>query len=207
MAVSQTQDPFKQNKADLQPRDLSGKFSKLDPPLVSFSVTNPLTYIRKWWKAVMDGEGIDIRLKIHPFTAVAIVLAVGGVSFGLGRASLWGQVTKYVPMLATPSPVPSPSPSTWREAAFAGTLQVQSKRYFLLTSESQALLLELPADVDPSKWIGKRILASGMFDASLMVLKVKEASDLELVTEVKSLPTAVPTPTPEATPTPLPPNP
>lgn len=189
-------DPFKKNQADLQARDLSGKFSKLDPPLVSFSVTNPITYIRKWWKAVMDGEGVDIRLKIHPLTAIAIILAVGGVSFGIGRVSILGQVAKYIPILATPEPTISPTANPWRQAAFAGTLQKQGEKFYLLGDGAQAIALDVPANVSLEKFVGRQILASGLYDPGALILRVVEASDLELITGSQPLPTSQPTPSP-----------
>ncbi len=200
--MAQIQDPFKKQQADLQARDLSGKFSKLDPPLVSFSLTNPMTYIRKWWKAVMDGEGVDIRLKIHPLTAIAIILAVGGVSFGIGRVSILSQVAKYIPILATPVPTIEPTPNPWREAAFAGLLQQQGDRFYLIGDLSQAFLLEVPDNVNLSKYVGRKILASGSFNSTNQILRVSIASDLELITGNQPIPTLVPTPTPTTLPTP-----
>lgn len=197
---SETADPFKKNQADLQARDLSGKFSKLDPPLVSFSLTNPLTYIRKWWKAVMAGEGVDIRLKIHPLTAVAIVLAVGGVSFGIGRVGLVSKLTKYIPFLATPSPEPQPTPNPWRQAAFTGSLQKQGDRFYLLgTNSSQAITLDIPNNVNLAGLVGRAVLAAGLYDANTMVLRVAEASDLELITGSQPIPTITPSVSPMPT--------
>ncbi len=195
-------DPFKKNQADLQPRDINGKFSKLDPPLVSFSVTNPLTYIRKWWKAVMDGEGVDIRLKIHPLTAIAIILAVGGVGFGIGRVTILNQVAKYFPLLATPVPTTNPTPNPWRQAAFAGVLQKQGEKFYLIGEGTQAIVLDVPGSVNLDKFLGKKILASGLYDPSSMLLRVAVASDLELISGSQPIPTIIPTP--EPTPTILP---
>lgn len=201
--ANETSDPFKKNQADLQPRDLSGKFSKLDPPLVSFSVTNPLTYIRKWWKAVMDGEGVDIKLKIHPLTAIAIVLAVGGVSFGIGRISLINQVARYIPILATPAPTLTPTPNPWRQAAFAGILRKQGDKFYLIGEDPQAISLDVPSSVNLDKYVGRKILATGLYDPTSLILRVVEASDLELISGSEPVPTVVPTaiPTPVIMPT------
>ena len=199
-----SRDPIKQAQSAMQSRDLSGKFSKVDPPLISFSLTNPVTYLRKWWKAAMDGEGVDIRLKIHPFTVVAIVLAVSGVSFGLGRITVPEPIAGYVPFLM-PTPVPIiPEINPWRDAAFVGTLQKQGDLFYLLGNDARAIRLEGPGNVLLANFVGRKILASGSYNAETLVLKVSVASDLELITgslpvpTTKSTPSATPSPTPVA---------
>ncbi len=185
-------DPIKSSQAANAIRDLSGKFSKVDPPFVSFSITNPVTYIRKWWKGVMDGEGVDLKLKIHPMTAVLIVLAVGGASFGIGRLAVPAPILKYIPILATPLPTASPNP--WVETALTGILQKQGNQYYLVGTQTQAIRLEVPTGVLLDTSVGKRILASGEFNASTQVLKVSIASNIEVVSGVAPMRTALPSP-------------
>ena len=207
MDVQSTKDPDKVSQASSQARDLSGKFSKLDPPFVSFSITNPVTYLRKWWKGVMDGEGVDLKLKIHPLTAVMIVLAVGGVSFGIGRISIPEPIIKYLPILATPIPVVVPTLNPWHEAAFWGTLQKQNNQFFLVGADTQAIALQVPTTVDLSKYVGRKILASGLYNPQTATLQVSIASDLELISGSQPVQTAAPTPTPTLTPEPSPESP
>lgn len=198
--MENSKDPDKISQAYQQARDVSGKFSKLDPPLVSFSVTNPVTYLKRWWKGVMAGEGVDIKLKIHPLTAVMIVLAIGGVSFGLGRITIPAPIIKYIPILATPVPTIVPTPNPWHDAAFWGTLQRQNNQFYLITSDAQAISLEVPNTVDLSKYIGKKILASGLYDEGTATLQVSVASDLEVISGGLPVSTIPPTPTPTSTP-------
>src|SRR3989337_2953403 len=66
----------KQVKTDLR---------KKEPPLVDVKVTNPLTYIKSWWKRIIGNEGIDCRLRIKPLTAIAITVIIVTVSMGIGR--------------------------------------------------------------------------------------------------------------------------
>lgn len=197
MSDSTAKDPDKSSQASSQARDLTGKFSKLDPPLVSFSITNPVTYLRKWWKGVMAGEGVDIKLKVHPMTAVMIVLAIGGVSFGIGRISIPEPVVQYIPILATPKPTILPTPNPWKQAAFVGILQKQGERYFLIGTDTQVISLELPTNVLLTKLVGKRILAAGLYDQSANILRVEEASDLEVISGSQPVPTSSPSPSPE----------
>lgn len=44
----------------------------VEPDLLNFRITNPVTYLRLWWKKVMSKEGIDFRFRIHPVTAVIL---------------------------------------------------------------------------------------------------------------------------------------
>jgi len=184
-------DPIKSSQAANAVRDLSGKFSKLDPPFISFSITNPVTYIRRWWKGVMDGEGVDLKLKIHPMTAVLIVLAVGGASFGVGRLAVPEPILKYIPILATPLPTATPNP--WAETALTGTLQKQAGTFFLLGNDTQAIKLEISSDIQLESSIGKRILASGQFNAVSGVLKISDASHVAVISGVMPLRTPKPT--------------
>lgn len=185
-------DPIKSTQAANAVRDLSGKFSKLDPPFISFSITNPVTYIRKWWKGVMDGEGVDLKLKIHPFTAVLIILAVGGASFGVGRLAVPEPILKYIPILATPQPSATPNP--WVETALTGMLQKQGETFFLLGNETQAIKLEIVQAIELESYIGKRILASGQFNAQSATLKISTASHIAVISGVMPLRTPKPTP-------------
>lgn len=187
-------DPDKVSQAFSQARDLTGKFSKLDPPLFSFSISNPVTYLRRWWKGVMAGEGVDIKLKIHPFTAVMLVSAISGLSFGLGRITVPEPVAKYISIFATPLPTATPNP--WKESAFVGTLQKQNDRYFLLGTDTEAVVLEVPKNVVLLKYVGRKILAVGQYNSSLKVLQVTEASDLEIISGSQPVPTTPATPVP-----------
>src|SRR5688572_745190 len=93
-----------------------------DPPLVSVKVTNPITYLKLWWKEVIGNEGVEMKFKIKPLTALLLVSAVTfiltGTGFSLGRISIpiTNPIVKYVPQLA---PVITPTPDPWRETAMS----------------------------------------------------------------------------------------
>ena len=173
--------------------------NKKDPLLVDLKVTNPIVYIKAWWKRVMANEGVDFRFRIRPLTAIAIAAVLAGMSFGLGRWSLPASnpIVKYLPQLA-----PSPTPDVWRETAFTGVLKLAdvNKRYYLLTSQAEAITLEAPGSVNMTKLVGKRILAIGKLNTQTGVLVVIDVADLEilptLVVPVPVLATPSPTPAP-----------
>lgn len=171
--------------------------TKSDPPLIDLKVTNPVTYIKLWWKKILGNEGIDIRFRIRPFTAILIVLILVGSGFGLGRFTLpkTSPLVQYLPQLIE-SPVPTPN--LWKEKAFTGIVRYAAEKYYLTTSEAEAVTLEAPRNVNLSKLIGKRILAVGIYNTDSQVLRVTNASDLEVLIQSAPVPTttALPTNTP-----------
>lgn len=185
------------DRAKKQLRDASGKFtSKIEqttknmvqskssdyPPMVSLQVTNPVTYLKLWWKKVMSGEGIDVKFRVHPITAIVLALIICGAGFGLGRLTFPADspIVRYVPKLG-----PTPTSSPWKEEAYTGIVQktYSTGKYYLLTNGSIAISLNFPANVNPEKLIGKRILAVGKYNKLEDVLYVVDASDLELLPE------------------------
>lgn len=158
------------------------------PPLLSFAVTNPVTYLKLWWKKVFAGEGIDLKLRIHPLTALAVagIIAAGG--FSLGRFSLppTNPIVKYIPQLVA---APTPTPNMWRETAFTGLLRYSTttKKFYLETGEGEAITLEVPTNVTLTKYVGRRIFATGNLNTQSGVLLVTEATDLELLPAQQTL--------------------
>jgi len=175
---------------------------KKEPPLVDLQVSNPLTYLKSWWKRVMGREGIDFRFRIHPITAIVIAVILATFSFGVGRIVLYPYKPffEFVPP-ATPTPTPIPNP--WRETAFSGALRFSglNQKYYLITSTSEAINLEVPENVDLSGLIGTRIFATGRFNEKTRTLVVVEATDLEILPpEVEPVPIVSPEPTLEPEP-------
>ena len=178
------------------------------PPMVSFSLTNPVTYLKIWWKKVMSGEGIDLRFRIHPLTAIALVtiLVAGGAGIGWATKSVLTQVpvVKEFVLLPTPTPMPTPTPDPWKNAAYTGQLKQAGGNFYLVTTEAEAITLQIPENVNLTKHIGKRILAIGKFNRFTNVLKVSDATDLEILIQSTAVPTVIPSPTATRTPSPTP---
>ena len=182
---------------------------KKEPPLVDIKVSNPVTYLKSWWKRVMSNEGIDFRFKIKPLTAIAISIVVATCGFGLGRFALSMQkpYITYVPTQtsnSTRTPIPTINP--WRETAFSGELRFSKydNRYYLITSSAEAINLEIPEVVDLSDLIGRRIFATGSYNQETIVLKVSQASNLEVLPQkIEAVPVISITPTLEPTHAPI----
>jgi hypothetical protein len=168
-----------------------------EPPLVDLKVSNPITYLKSWWKRIIGNEGIDFRFRIRPLTAIAISIIVVTVSMGIGKFVFPFKIPFFV---YTSRISPTPTPNLLRQTAFSGTLRTDSaERYYLLTSTSEAITLNVPENIDLSTLIGRRILATGSYHPDTRTLEVSDALDLEVLPkEAESIPTT--TLSPEATP-------
>lgn len=175
---------------------------KEDPPLVSVKVTNPITYIKRWWAKIIGNEGVEFYFRIRPLTAFIIAAIIAGAAFGVG-----GFV--FSPPVASPTLTPTPAPEAWKETAFTGKLQFSqiTNKYFLVTTTSaEAITLEVPDNINLEELVGKRIFASGQYNKSLRILKVADAKDMEVLPKTpvpiptnSSTPIASPSPTPGET--------
>ncbi len=173
---------------------------KKDPPLVDVKVANPVTYIKSWWKKVIGNEGMDIRIKIKPLTAILVTAIVVTLCLGITKLSL----PFNIPFLEMNDEATS-TPVSYRKTAFAGTLRFlkNSSEYYLEINSSEAIILEIPDNINLEKFIGRRIFATGEYNDNDRILKVSDVSDLEIFPEIIiSIPTIKPTPTPSESPFP-----
>lgn len=186
--------------------------STTPPPLINFQLTNPIVYIKAWWKKLIGNEGIKLTLQIKPVTAVILALIICGAGFGFGRLTVPEVLIPYIPIT---SPTPSPSPNPWRDTAFTGKLQIANNHYFLVTTSAEAITLEAPDAINLAKLVGKRIMVVGQYNKTTKTMIIAATTDLEILPATPvPLPTIIPNdapqtgaspnPTPTADPTPLP---
>ena len=186
--------PTTKSESDAQISTYNITKQRNDPPLLFLRISNPVTYIKRWWKRLMGNEGMEFRLRIKPLTAITIALALGFFGFGVGRVSVPADspIVKYIPQLA-----PLPTSNPLRETAFSGILHSTNGKIYLFTAESQALTLNVPTNIDLSKYIGKRILANGFYNEGLRLLTISDSAGIELLsTKPQQIPTLAPSPTP-----------
>jgi hypothetical protein len=180
-----------------------------ETPLVELKVTNPATYLKAWWNKIVANEGVDFRFHIRPLTAIAMTIIVASLGFGVGQFVLPEGIKipffKYE-ITATPAPTDSGT-ETLKDTAYTGTLQYSlatGKFYLMISSSSELITLAVPANIDLTDSVGKRILAVGKYNKITRVLTVADAKSLEILPKK---PVAVPTmeaiPTPLATQTPV----
>lgn len=175
-----------------------------DPPLFSFQITNPVTYLKLWFKKVWANEGIILHLRIRPLTIIIVALLLAGTSFGISKylaAFLPFEVFPTETLITAPPSLPAPTPNPWIKTAYVGSLHKTESKFYLIISSGEAITLEIPANINLSTLIGKRILAFGDYNQITKTLKVIDASDMEVLpAKTVSIPTFAVTPT--ATPSP-----
>ena len=223
-------DPLRSTIAKKQTRDSSGKFvSKSDPlkvppisvtttqtgvnttnppDLVNVKITNPLVYIKYWWKRIMANEGIDLRLRVKPLTVFGVSLIAFSLAFGLGGVVL-PVAFPGLKLNGIIYPSPTPTPETiWKDTALKGTLTKSNTtpvKFYLVTTSTEAVTLEVPVGFNLITLVGKRILAVGTYNSKDKVLEVEDIQDLEVLsTTPVAIPTSQPTPTPTPSPSPTP---
>ena len=226
-------DPLRSTIAKNQTRDSSGKFvskgdplkvppisittntdqrvSTTNPPdLVNVKITNPLVYIKYWWKRIMANEGIDLRLRVKPLTVFGVSLIAFSLAFGLGGVVL-PVAFPGLKLNGILYPSPTPTPETiWKDTALKGTLTKSNTipvKFYLVTTSTEAVTLEVPVGFNLITVVGKRILAVGTYNSKDKVLEVEDIQDLEVLPNTQvpiptSPPTPTPTPSPNLTPTP-----
>lgn len=174
---------------------------KKEPPLVDVKVTNPLTYIKSWWKKIIGNEGVDMRIRVKPLTAIAISIIVLTITLGIGKFVFPFKVPFFVYTTENKS-TPVSDDNGYRNTAFTGTLRhtLLSNRYYLITSTSEAINLELPDNIDLKGFVGRRIFATGKYHDESRTLLITDTKNLELLPEdAQVIPTVEATTTPEPT--------
>jgi hypothetical protein len=147
----------------------------IDPPLVSLSVTNPITYIKKWWKSLVHNEGVDIRFRIRPLTALLISLGFAIVLFGGGYS--FGVLNSYLPV-----PIPlislAPTINPIREVGYTGIIRRTQENYFIEIGNGEMILVNSKDMTDIEKFVGKRVLTSGTLDTTSNIYTPKDLSEI-----------------------------
>lgn len=182
--------------------------TKNPPDLVNLKITNPLVYIKYWWKKIMANEGIEVKIKARPVTVFGVALIVFSLAFGLGGVVLptffpWIKVDGVI--IPTSIPTQSSVPEILKDTALKGTLtktNTNPTKFYLITTSTEAVTLELPVGFNLLSFVGKRILAVGSYDSKNKVLEVEDIQDLEVLsTTPVPIPTVIPTSIPTVTPT------
>jgi hypothetical protein len=177
------------------------------PDLLNVKITNPLVYIKYWWKRILANEGLEIKIKIKPLTMFGLALIIFSGVFGLGGVvfPMFFPNLKFNSAVVT-NQTPTPQPELLKDTALKGTLtktNTNPVKFYLITTSTEAVTLEIPVGFNLNSLVGKRILAVGIYDSKNKVLEVEDIQDLEVLsTTPVPIPTTTPTPKPTETPTP-----
>lgn len=192
-------------------KEVKQDLRKTEPPLVDLKVSNPVTYIKSWWKRIIGNEGMELTFRIRPLTAIAIAVIALTITLGIGRFELPFTIPYFVySNKVTPPPADRPSPTNlYRNTGFVGELRYNKtlERYYLITGGSETVNLTVPENIDLTDLIGRRIFAAGVYYLEERSLTVLSAEDLEVLPEeIEPVPTnppagGSPPPTPSPSPT------
>lgn len=142
-----------------------------DPPMVAVTVTNPVTYFKKWVTKFFKNQDIDIHLKIKPFATIGLVLAftvVGGSAFSIGRNFF-----------------PNSSPILHRAITLQGVVQrSESGQYYLSLPDGSLWNLRPKSNINLSKIVNKQVLVKGNMTAEANVVEVKEIISFDKPTPI-----------------------
>lgn len=135
-----------------------------DPPLVSVSVTNPITYLKLFIKRLLRNEGITIKIK--PLTAIAMILALSA-AFGTG----FNVATFFFP---------NSSPIFRRQVSYQGTIQKnQIGGYFLILPDSSLWKLKPKfTSINLEELVGKQAMIQGNLTREPNLIEVSQVIPL-----------------------------
>lgn len=137
---------------------------KEDPPLVSFSLTNPVTYLRKFLDKLIKRQAVTIRI---PVLAILIVM-VGAGGFGLGyNRGLTYTASKLFP---------DSSPILHRPITKQGVIQKSSKDYVLKAGNDLWKLKPSNSEIQAQleSYVGKPAIVKGNLTSDSFVIEVSE---------------------------------
>lgn len=134
-----------------------------DPPLINVQVTNPITYLKLWLNKILKNEGIELRLRIRPLTAVAIFLLVT-----LGSGLTGFQVARVF--------FPTSSPLLKREINYNGTLKNTGGEYYLVISPTEMYRLDYKSLDELNGLENQNVFVKGNLGREKNVIKVQSIS-------------------------------
>lgn len=168
--MEKSQQPKEESKEKPQPHSSAHQFDlikteqtntyrKVDPPLIDLKITNPVTYLKKWFKRVLGNEGIIFSFRIRPLTAILMAITIAalvtGTGIGLGR---------FVFGVGIPE-----------EVIYTGTIYKSNEgNYYFITFNFQAFSLKRKQDQNLSKFTNQQVLLKGKLNKKESNLEATE---------------------------------
>lgn len=155
------------NLIDIEQTD---KYQREDPPLIDLKVTNPVTYFKLWLKRLLKNEGIDLRVRIRPLTAIALGLAFATFFAGTGFS-----VAKIF--------FPNSSPILKREVIYQGTVQKTDTGDYFISLPDSSLYKLRSSKVDFNKYLNRQVLLKGNLGREPNIISVTNVMAFEAPAE------------------------
>src|SRR3989338_10680730 len=170
---------------------------EFEKPVLEVTVSNPFKKILYWLDQIRKRQTTTFAVKLSiPLIALPVIIFA---AFQVGRSSV------VLPFLksASPTPIPviqaSPSPSPVPYSR-SGTLKVAKTtnqiKYVLALKNGENVLLEIPQNIELTKYQNKQVLVTGYYMRQANSIKVLEIAEIELFNETTL---ASPTPTESTT--------
>lgn len=203
----------------MQPRDKNGRFVSSNPvnaiktktsvstptdvpinpefekPVLQVTVSNPLKKILYWLDQIRKKQTTTFAIKLSiPLIALPVIIFA---AFQIGRSSV------VLPFL-TSSPLPSVTkvkeglPVPYSRSGILKVAKTERQiKYVLALKNGENVLLEVPKNIELTKYQNKQVLVTGIYNRQANVISVLEIAEIELFNETSL---ANPTPTPIPTP-------
>src|SRR4030043_721201 len=141
---------------------------EFDKPLVSLSVNNPISWFMKWLNQLKKKQTTTFTFRLGvPLIALPVfITAFAAVFFGLGKITTPIKTEEVI----------VETPQTVYPMSRAGTLakigDLPEITYYLIVTSGEAIELVAPVNIDLSKLLYKRILATGSYASIVNVVTV-----------------------------------
>ena len=166
---------------------------EFEKPVLEVRVTNPFKKILYWLDQIRKRQTTTFAVKLSiPLIALPVIIFA---AFQVGRSSVVLPFLKSAPPTTAPTIQTSPSPTAVPYSR-SGTLKVAKTtnqiKYVLALKNGENVLLEIPQNIQLTKYQNKQVLVTGYYMRQANAIKVLEIAEIELFNETTL---ASPTPT------------
>ena len=172
---------------------------EFEKPVLQVTVTNPLKKILYWLDQIRKKQTTTFAIKLSiPLIALPVIIFA---AFQVGRSSVVLPFIKYPPATSNqlPATSPSPSPVPYSRSGILKVAKTEGQiKYVLALKNGENVLLEVPTNIQLTKYQNKQVLVTGYYNRQANVISVLEIAEIELFNETSlgsPAPTPIPTPT------------
>jgi len=177
---------------------------EFEKPVLALTVNNPIKKILYWLDQIRKHQTTTFAIKLSiPLIALPVLVFA---AFQLGRGSYvlpfikFSQTSPLPPETSVKGGTPTPTPYSR-----SGTLKMaktgEKTKYVLALKNGENVLLDVPSNLDLSKYQNKLVLVTGIYDRGANLIKVTEIAEIEVINETTlSSPAPAGGPSPKPTP-------
>ena len=169
---------------------------EFEKPVLVVTITNPFKKILYWLDQIRKRQTTTFAVKLSiPLIALPVIIFA---AFQVGRSSVVLPFLQSSPATSYQQPVTSPPPVPYSRS---GTLKVAKTtnqiKYVLALKNGENVLLEIPQNIELTKYQNKQVLVTGYYMRQANSIKVLEIAEIELISETTiTNPSPTPLPSP-----------